>query len=201
MRIGIAIVLSVALLGLHLAALHALLHPKVSREYSAYYIDKISTDWHVNHYHGTPEDGIDLPRPGWPDFVDHSYGILVPEPFGRWTDTRMGLKAGFKFNRAFSGPVCVELHAMPADSLRSQRVVLAFGDQEKDISFGQDEKMQEYRVDFVLPNPAEVLEFRFSKPQPRASHSTPRQVGVALNRIRIYSQPCSSIGPLATKSY
>jgi hypothetical protein len=191
MRTSLGVVLVIALLGLHLAAFYAMLHPKVSREYRAYYIEKTSTDWHVKHYHSTPEDGIDLSKSGWPDFVEQSYGILIPESFGRWTDTRMGLRSGFRFNQQFSGTVCVEIKAMPSNSMRSQRVTLAFGDQGKDISLGPDEKIQAYLVDFELPHAADTLELRFSKALPRASHSNPRQVGVALNRVRILSKPCS----------
>jgi hypothetical protein len=197
MRIAFGIIVLIALLGLHLAALYALLHPKVSREYRAHYIDRISSDWRAQHYHSTPEEGIDLARQGWPDFVEYSFGVLSPGPFGRWTDTRMGLKSGFHFNRTFSGPVCVVLDAMPSDSMRSQQVTLAFGDQEKEFSFGRDEKIRPYLVDFGLPRPETVLALRFPKPLPRASPGNPHQVGVALNRIRIFSQPCSAIASLA----
>ena len=197
MRIAFGIIVLIALLGLHLAALFALLHPNVSREYRAHYIDRISSDWHTVRYQSTPAEGIDLTRQGWPDFVEYSFGLLSPGPFGRWTDTRMGLKSGFQFNRTFSGSVCVILEAMPSDSMRSQQVTLAFGDQEKDISFGRDEKIRPYLVDFELPRPETILALRFPKPLPRASHSNPRQVGVALNRIRIFSEACSAIAPLA----
>ena len=199
MRLAIAITAVVALAGLHLAALYAVLHPKVSQEYRAHYIDKVTMDWNVQHYHSTPEEGIDLTRPGWPAFVEYSFGISKAEKFGSWTDTRMGLKSGFEFNRSFIGPVCVVLNAMPADSIRSHRVPLEFGDQDKDIAFGRDQSMRSYFVDFDLPSPATTLALRFPKPLPRPSHENPRQVGVALNRIRIFSQPCAALSQLVVE--
>ena len=84
-----------------------MLHPKVTREYRAYYIDRTSQDWRVKKYYSTPENGIDLAKPGWPDFVAYSFGIARDTSVGAWTDTRLGLKAGFELNQPFTGHVCV----------------------------------------------------------------------------------------------
>lgn len=201
MRLAIGITAVVTLAGLHLAALYALLHPKVSREYRAHYIDKVTMDWHPQHYPSTPEEGIDLSKPGWPDFVEYSFGISNAEKFGSWTDTRMGLKSGFEFNRSFIGPVCVVLNAMPADSMRSRRVPLEFGDQQKEIAFEQDQSIRSYFADFDLTSPATRLALHFPKPLPSGSHENPRQVGVALNRIRIFSQPCAALSQLLVQGH
>ena len=73
------IIAVVALVALHLTALFALLHPKVSREYRAFYMDRVSSDWHAKHYESTPEQGIDFSTVGWPDFVEYSFGISKVE--------------------------------------------------------------------------------------------------------------------------
>jgi hypothetical protein len=193
MRLATNIIALAALASIHLAALSALLNPRVSREYKAYYIDKTSLDWHVQHYHSTPEEGIEFSRPGWPDFVEYSFGISKPENFGRWTDTRLGLRAGFEFNRSFNGTVCVVLNAVPSDAMRDRHVTLAFGDHEKDIFFGQDHISRPYVIEFALSSSAERLELRFPAPLPRASQANRRQVGVGLQTMRIFSEPCSEL--------
>ena len=134
-----------------------------------------------------------MTKPGWPEFVDHSFGILGAQPFGRWTDTRFGLRSGFVFNRSFSGPVCVLVDAAPTDNMKSRRAVLAFGDIDKEIVFGPDESSRLYAVDFDLPGPAQTLALVFPKRFPRASYSNPREVGVVLKRIRVFSGPCASL--------
>jgi hypothetical protein len=201
MRLAIGIIAIVGLVALHLAALFALLHPNVSREYRAHYMERTSTDWHVQHYPSTPEEGIDLARPGWPDFVEYSYGISKVVGEGRWTDTQLGLRSGFQLKRSFSGPACVVLNATPLDSARVQDVTLAFGDQTKKISFAQSREFQPYEVDFNLTRPASRLELRFPKPLPRVDRNNPRQFGVELNKVQIFSQSCSELSELVGPSH
>jgi Domain of unknown function (DUF7024) len=200
MRFAIGIIAVLALVGLHLAALFALLHPKISPEYKAFYVDRVTTDWHVQYYRSTPEDGIDFTRAGWPDFVKKSFGISTRDTFGRWTDTRLGLTSGFEFNRVFSGPLCVAISAKPSDSMRSRPVTLAFGDQKRDITLGKDNDIRNYAIDFQLPSPSNRLEIIFPGRLPRASRTDPRQAGVGLNRIRIFSQSCSDISKLGVNN-
>ena len=200
MRLTLGLIAIVALAGLHIAALFALLHPRVSREYRAYYVDKVSTDWRVQRYQSSVEEGIDFVKPGWPYFVDYSFGILGVEPTGRWTDTRLGLRAGFEFVHSFSGPMCVVVDASPFDSMRSRKVGVAFGDQKKEISFGPDESPHMFLIDFDLPSPTNTLALVLPRPLPRASHNNPRQPGVLLKRIRMFSQSCSAVTPLLAPS-
>ena len=191
MRPILGIISLAALLAVHATALYDLLHPNVSREYRAYYIDRTSTDWHVPHYSATPEEGIDLAKSEWPDFVVRSYGMLKAEPFGRWTDTRYGLRSGFEFDRSFSGPACVALEARPYDSQRTRGLTLAFGDEVREVDLPQSRDMGTYVYDFALGGPANTLELRFPRPLPRVSPDNPRQVGVAWKSVRILPGTCS----------
>jgi hypothetical protein len=200
MRLTLGLLAIVALAGLHIAALFALLHPKVSREYRAYYMDRVSTDWRVQHYSSTPEEGVDFAKRGWPDFVNYSFGILGVEPTGRWTDTRYGLRAGLEFARSFEGPMCVAVDASPFISMRSRKLTLAFGDQKKEISFGQGMAPYTFFVDFDLPSPTKTLALVFPQPLPKASTSNPRQPGVLLKKVRLFSQSCSAVEPSSTAS-
>jgi hypothetical protein len=192
-RAGLGIIAVIALVGLHMAALMVLLHPDVTPEYRAHYVERTSADWRVQHYPATPEQGIALDRPEWPEFVQDSYGITKAEKFGRWTDTRMGLKSGFKFNRSFEGPVCVVIDAKPSESMRGRNVVLAFGPQAKEVSLGRQQDIRVYLIEFALDQPVNTLEFRFPKPLPAAGDGNPRQVGIGLSRIQIFPNTCGSI--------
>lgn len=193
MRLSLIILVAIALIGLHLAAFWAVLHPKVTREYRAYYMDRTSRDWRVKRYHSTPEEGIDLTKGGWPDFVAYSFGIARDPTVGAWTDTRLGLKAGFEFNQPFTGQVCVILNATPSSSMTNSHLLLAFGDQQKEIAFGTDQSVRPYAVEFELPHPATRLQLLFPKPLPRMAHTDARQLGVGLSRIRFLSQACSAV--------
>ena len=76
----------VLLLGVELTAVYAVLHPKVSPEYKAYYIDRTTSDWRPPHYRASPDQGIAFLREGWPDFVSSTAGFSRFEEWGRWTD-------------------------------------------------------------------------------------------------------------------
>jgi hypothetical protein len=195
-RLILSISALIALVSLHLAAFSALLHPKVSREYRSYYIDQTSQDWRVKHYPSTPEEGIDLTKPGWPDFVAYSFGISRSDNLGSWTDTRRSLKAGFEFNQSFSGPMCVVFNAAPSKALLERRITIAFGDQRSQIQLGRDETVQQYAVEFELPRPTARLELLFPKRLPRVGHTDSRQLGIGLTKIRFFSQPCIAVQKL-----
>jgi len=195
MRVALGILTVALLSGLHLAVLFALLHPQVSREYRAHYIDRTSSDWDTQHYFATPQVGIDLTRPGWPSFVDYSFGISRSQSFGRWTDTQLGLEAGFQFNRSFSGPVCLLLNAMPSDIMRGRSLTLVFGMQEKAILLSPDGKMRTYITQFDLPSPSTRLELRFTNRLPKVNDPSPRELGVELETLRIQELRCPIAGP------
>jgi hypothetical protein len=178
-------------MGVHLAALYAILHPHVSRRYRAYFIDRTSSDWAITQYHSTPEEGIVLSRAGLPDFVDYSYGISVAENWGRWTDTSLGLRAGFQLKESFSGPVCVAFEAGVTPAMLGRQVVLEFGDQRKPMVFGRNE-LHPYAVDFDLDKPADSFEFLFPDHMPPASEADGRQLGIGLARVRILSHACAA---------
>jgi hypothetical protein len=192
-RLILSIIASIVLIGLHLAAFFALGHPTVTREYRSHYVDQTSQDWRIKHYLSTPEQGIDMSKPGWPDFVTYSFGISRDRNLDSWTDTRRGLKAGFEFNRAFSGQVCVVLNATPSDALRNRAVTIAFGDQRRDVHFGQEQTAQAITIEFALPKPSTRFELLFPKRFPRVGHTDSRQLGMSLNRIRFFSQPCTVV--------
>ena len=193
MRFFLGICAAIVLASLHLAVAYAILHPKVSPEYARHFVARTSSDWHVTHYHSTPEDGIEFSRRGWPDFVKSSYGISADSSSGRWTDTRLGLNAGFEFDQPFQGRQCVVLSAMPSDAMRGHSAKLAFGTEEVVINFGRERGFRPYFVDFDLPSPATKLSFKFPRAFPRLAADNPRQYGIGLERLQIVAQPCALV--------
>jgi hypothetical protein len=189
MRSSFKVVLIACLVALHLSVVYAALHPKVNRAYRAYFIDRTTTDWAVPHYAATFAQGIDLTKPGLPDFVASSYGIASRESFGAWTDTTLGTHAGFVLNRPVAGPVCLQMLLGASDSSLNHPVTLRLGSQEKQLQI--DHRAQyEYTVDFPENGSAEVIEFVFPHRLPRASVQDWRQVGISIGHIRFLPSPC-----------
>ncbi len=119
------------LVGVYVAALAAVLHPHVSPEYKAYFIDRTSTDYEPSHYNSSPQEGIFFNRPGLPQWVSNTHGFSVREPGGRWTDEAMGNVAGLTFNREFSGDVCVAASFQTIPWLVGREIPVRFGNQEQ----------------------------------------------------------------------
>jgi len=127
MRILIRAVILVAVLSVELYAVYAVLHPHVSPEYRAYYIDHTTNDWNPPHYAATPEQGIDFAHAGWPDFVRNGYGFSYREAEGRWTDGGVLQTPRIELNRQFSGPLCIELRLRPAYAELNHQLGIAMG--------------------------------------------------------------------------
>jgi len=92
--------------------------------------------------------------------------------------------------------MCVFLNATPSSTIVNRRVPLVFGDQQKEIAFGTDQRVRPYSIDFELVHPATRLQLFFSKPLPRMGNTDARQLGVGLSRIRFVSQACSVVADL-----
>ncbi len=189
MRTLVRILLVIALLVLHVSVLYAVLHPKVSREYRAYFIDKTSRDWKVERYHATPQEGIDLAHEGLPDFVDYSYGISWKESVGRWTDTNMGLRAGFRFKPPLQGPACLQLRLGSAAPMLNQNITVRFGEEQKEEKIVQQE-VRDYQLDFEKSGPVEEVELVFPKDLPRAGADDGRHVGLYIAGVQVLPQGC-----------
>src|ERR1700761_550832 len=114
LKLSLRIAAVVGLLSLELYAVYAVLHPRVSPEYRAYYIDRVTDDWNPPHYAATPESGIVFGKEGWPDFVRSSVGFSHREDWGRWTDSGLQRTPALRMTREFSGPLCIQLTAHPS---------------------------------------------------------------------------------------
>ena len=198
MRIALRILVVIALLGVNLASLYAVLHPHTSPQYKAYYIDKSTQDWAPDRYSATPEEGMKFAKPGLPTFVESTRGLSVREAWGRWTDLSLGEPA-IKFRQAFSGPICVVITAYPSEAESGKQVVVAFGAQSQSLHLTAPD-FADYYVNFVLTQPANTLEFHFPDGVRRNNDADPasrdiRRLGLAISSIRLSQTSCATIAP------
>jgi hypothetical protein len=191
--------LIVALVGVYVAALYAVLHPKVSPEYRAFFIDRTSTDYLPAKYPSTPESGMMFSRPGLPQWVSGTHGLSVREGLGRWTDEDMGDSAGLTFNQDFSGDVCVEASFGAASWLVGDTILLRMGDQEKPLQIKAAD-LTDYRVQLSSLHQAKDLNFILPPRLPsviQEQHNSQdlRRLGISLMSLKLSSGQCSAWNP------
>ncbi len=178
----------------YMLALLAVLHPRISQAYRAYYIDRTSLDWNPAHYRATPEEGMVFSRPGLPDWVAWIYGFSHREPGGRWTDDDLGNIAGLVLDRPFNGTFCLEFSAAPAPHM-SNSFGLRFGNQSETIQVIAREVVP-YQVQFDDVKNAQKLEFVLPKKLPRIHDFDPhngdrRRLGLLLTTLKIRAGNCN----------
>jgi hypothetical protein len=183
-----------ALLLLYFTALYAMLHPKVSAEYRAYYIDHSVDDWHPAHYAATPEQGIALRRNGLPEFVKETQGFYPREVWGRWTRAKV---ARILMNREFSGPTCVVVTARPSRPELGKQVDVFFGNESRPMRLTSPE-FSNYLLDYDALRPVDELSFRLPELPPKDTEVTPgsrdyRRLGISMTVVRIFSSRCESV--------
>jgi phosphoglycerol transferase len=184
----------IVVLAVELYAVYAVLHPRVSPGYRAYYIDHITKDWNVPHYPATPAEGIVFGKPGWPDFVRFSSGFSFQEDWGRWTDADLQPTATIFMSQKFSGPLCIEFFARPSVSQRGQKVDVGLGNNVGQVILA-DPDYTTYRVSFADARPADTLEFRFEDkvaPNNEVTHSGTdgRRLGMGIIWLKILPSVC-----------
>ncbi len=195
MRTLFRILVLLALLSVELYAVYAVLHPHVSADYRAYYIDRTASDWNPPHYPAAPEQGIVFSRPGWPEFVRNGSGFSFREQDGRWTDAEVAKVPTIFMNEQFSGPLCVELTLIPAPAERGHKLQVALGSNVGEIALSNP-GWATYYVNFHDATPADTLQFRFDGRVPRMEDVAPgtrdwRRLGIDVSSLRIFHSACS----------
>jgi len=189
-------ILLVALLGIYLAALWALMHPRITPRYKAYFIQRTTTDWNPERYPGTPGEGMTFSRNGLPEWVDHTYGFSRREEGGRWTDSDVAVIPGIAFTRVLRGPLCVDFIAVPAPSLVGKTFGLQMGNQTETVQV-RSSNPYEYRIRFSGEQESNRVNFLLPAELPRQSEVDPknrdqRRLGLQLVSMRILSATCSA---------
>jgi len=187
----IAIVLLLAVYG---AAGWAVLHPRVSPEYRAYFIDHTMTDY--MHYDSTPEQGMTFNRPGLPQWVWSTRGLSVRDDWGRWTDSDLALTAGLTFAHAFDGDVCLDFTARAVPWIVGQDIEVKMGSEQQPFRVSS-EGLSEYRLQFEGLHGAKDLDFVLPPHLPPVKERAPqnpdtRRLGINLSLLRLIPGACST---------
>jgi hypothetical protein len=202
MRLLFRLFILVVLLSVELYAVYAVLHPHVSPDYRAYFIDRTADDWKPPHYPATPQQGITFAQEGWPDFVHNSWGFSLREPSGRWTDATLSPTPTIFLNRQFSGPLCIEMVMLPSPAERGHKLLFSLGSNLSDFELSNPD-FATYRVSFENAQPADTVQFRFDgqvPPNNKVAHAgpDPRRLGIRISALRIFPSTCSQIETSAT---
>jgi hypothetical protein len=154
------------LLGLYIVTLVRVLRPRVSVEYTAYYVDQVLSDWKPRCYVATPEEGIAFGAPGLPTFVRRMYGFSRRESWGRWTDANHSPQAAdgtpvarLVLNEPFQGLVYLNIRGRKAGWTTGRTFSVSFGSEAHVLSFDHAGFLNQC-VDFDLSKPADTIEFR-----------------------------------------
>jgi hypothetical protein len=185
-----------ALVFIYGATLFAVLHPRVSEAYKAYYINHISREWEFAGYSGTPEQGIVFSRNGLPNWVQFAFGLSYPEGWGRWTDKNLDSVAGLVFNRNFSGQLCVDFTVRAVPWVVGKTFAVRMGGQTHFMQIAGTDLTQ-YQVQFTNLPPSDRLELLIPEKLPRVFDITPtnrdmRRLALNLSTLRIVPGACSA---------
>jgi phosphoglycerol transferase len=199
LKTTIFLVIALGLSVFYCAILLFALNPRVSEEYRAYYIERISGEWRPVRYAATLEDGITFSAPGLPVFVRHMSGFSFREGWGRWTDANRGATARIVLADGLTGSVCLDLKARPANSMKGKVIKVTFGEQQEEI-IPQGSDYSDYFLEFFEARPAETLEFRFPGIVPPEntvdrSNSDTRRLGLAMVNLRLFRGKCAAFAP------
>jgi hypothetical protein len=186
-----------ALTVFYFALLYLAVHPRVSREYKAYFIDRTTKEWHPVHNYRPNAEQESFGTPTLPAFIRSIYGFSVPEQWGRWTDANYGTPAKIVLRYALTGPVCLDVKARAAGSQDGKAITLALGTEQRRVVF-DSHGFSHYYIDFFESQSADVLELRFSGPIPPENAGNPkagdaRRLGLAVAGIRFFSTSCASV--------
>ena len=194
MKIVLGLICIIGLTAFYCTLLVFILHPKVSAEYRAYYLDRTSIDWNPPRYSASPEQGISFSARGLPTFVRYIYGFSFREPWGRWTDADHGRTAGIVLRNSMTGPLCTNFRALPADWRNYKTVIVSFGGQEKEIPFVSPD-YNDYFVDFPERNSADVIDLRLPDQTTTRKSNTPdpRKLGIGIQYLRIFHGTCNDL--------
>lgn len=185
----------ILLLGVYAAAGWAVLHPHVSPEYRAYFIDRVSSDYGPSPYASTPEEGMVFSRAGLPNWVRMTHGLSMREGWGRWTDSNLSPTAGLTFSRAFDGNVCLDFTARAVPWVVGQGVEARFGGEQRSFRIAA-QALSEYRLDFEHLHGANQLDFVLPPHLPTVkerepTNSDPRRLAINISTLRLVPGECA----------
>ena len=199
MKVVIQWTVILALLVIYAATLWAVLHPHVSPEYRAFYIDRTATDYRPSRvYETTPEQGMVFNDPGLPEWVTTTHGLSFRDGGGRAIDESLPGPAGVSFRRSFNGDTCVEVGAYAFPGLAGQNIRLRFGEQEQ-VMHVPAVGPSVYRLQFRGLRDAKRLDFIVPPGLPPLMERAPaskdaRRVAMSLRTLKLAAGNCNADG-------
>jgi len=184
----------VVLVAIYAVALASVLHPHLSSQYRAFYIDHTWTDYNPSRYEATPEQGITFSRPGLPPWVRTTLGMGFRDDWGRWTDDARSFTPGLIFDRRFDGDLCVDFTAHAVPWMVGRSIEVRIGGQEKPVRIAS-EGLTEYQVQFSRLQSADQLNFVLPSDLPPVAQRYPgstdeRRLGINLDHLRLLNGQC-----------
>lgn len=135
-------------------------------------------------YTSTLAEGIDLSKPGYPDFINNISGVSDQEPWGRWTDDD---KSIFHFKQPLPKQFTLAIKTNVFGPNFGEVVKVKIGGIQQEFKI--TEQGQLHHFDFVLPEPADTIEFLIPKPtsphELDPSNSDKRKLGLGLISLKI----------------
>jgi hypothetical protein len=182
------------LIAVYVTVAVAVLHPHVSPEYRAYYIDHTTEEWKRITYPNTPQQGISFGRIGLPEWVLYVRGFSHRDDWGRWTDQNVEPVAGLVFTHPFRGPICVDFTARTAPWIVDKVFVVKMGSESHTIKAASVD-LTNYEVEFGDFGEAAELDFLPPGKLPRVyetlpESTDPRRVGLNLATLRLIPGEC-----------
>jgi hypothetical protein len=196
MKSALQWIIIVLLLGVYAAAAWDVLHPHVSPQYRAFFMDRISTEYDPPHYDSTPEEGMVFNRTGLPSWVLMTHGLSGREEWGRWSDENVAPTAGLTFARPFDGDLCLDFTARAVPWMAGQSVEVRLGGEERSFHVA-GEGLSDYRLQFDHLHGAKELDFVLPPHLPTVRQRVPgsgdpRRVGINISTLRMVAGGCSA---------
>jgi len=194
MKTAVKWIAIILLLAVYAGAGWAVLHPHVSPEYRAYFLDRTSTDYGLPRYDSTPEEGIVFSRAGLPGWVLATRGLSVREEGGRWTDDGLTPRAGMTFARGFDGNQCLDFTARAVPWIVGQTVEVKMGAEQRSLRIAGADTSQ-YRLQFDHLHGADQLDFILPPNLPAVNqrepnNPDPRRLGINFLVLHLVPGEC-----------
>jgi hypothetical protein len=185
--------LLVVLVIFYAASVYVALHPRVSEHYHDYYISRSTTDWNPERGATRLADGFEFSRIVYPREVDYVRGLGATEPWGRWSDARMGSSVSILLREPLSGRLCVDVTLKASPAQIGAPVTVRIGDRTATLVLPDTEPRDE-RVDVELSRPVRRIDLEPSRAATGGGWGFPDRgpkVGIGLIRLRVTQGGCS----------
>ncbi|HRD49596.1 MAG: hypothetical protein JNK95_11580 [Candidatus Competibacter sp.] len=135
-------------------------------------------------------DALQFSQEIWPAFIAEVQGLSGAEPWGRWSD---GATVTIRFKNPLPDAFILKIRAGAFGPNLSRPFTFSAGPERQELAITTPQsmgEMTEYALCFTHSQGTRTLEI--TVPQPQATATDPRRLGIALSSLRILpaSEPC-----------